>query len=521
MPDTIDILFRRYGPAYRWLALVTSIIATMAAVLSATIANVAIPDIMGTFGIDQVSAQWLSSGFLAAMTITMVMIDWAMKTFGPRPVMNFALMLFIAGGIMGGAAQSSETIIFSRVLQGASAGLIQPLAMIVVFQVFPPERRGFAMGLYGLGVVMAPGTSPFIGGLLVDWLGWRYVFHVGVPMGGLALVLSQLFVPAGPVAAIRPRFDWIGFGLMAVFLLTLLTAFADGLDLGWTSISVGGRFLIAAASLGLFVWWELHIPEPLMNLHLFRQPGFPGAVVVGLILGAGLYGSTYLIPLYAQTVQLLTPTLSGLLLLPAGISMMMVTTISGRLADRFEPGYLVGFGLLMFALSFFLMSYAEPTTPFFVLAGWILLSRMGMGFIFPALSAGSIRLLPMENLAQGASMMNVTRQLGGAFGVNILAVVLDAEISGSMERVAATQTPSNGATSAYIRTVSEIAESGGLTDLQAEAVAISHLTRTLTIEGANFGFQHSFYYGSIAFLASMIGVVMMIRGNRIRKTTAT
>ncbi len=517
MADTTEVLFRRYGPAYRWLALFTAMIATMAAVLSATIANVAIPDIMGAFGIDQVTAQWLSSGFLAAMTVTMVVIDWATKMFGQRLVMNFALGLFIAGGVLGGAAESGDAVILSRVMQGASAGIIQPLAMIVVFQVFPPERRGFAMGIYGLGVVMAPGTSPFLGGLLVDGFGWRYVFHVAVPMGIFGLILSNLFVPSGAMSKERPRFDWLGFGLLIVFLMSLMTAFADGQELGWDSVSVTGRFLIAGASFALFIWWENHTTQPLLNLDLFREPGFSGAVVVSVVLGAGLFGSTYLIPLFAQTVQKLTPTLSGLLLLPAGLSMMFITTFSGRMADRFEPGLIVGFGMLMFAMSFFLMSYADPHTPFIVLAFWILISRAGMGFIFPSLSAGSIRLLPMDQLAQGAAMMNFTRQLGGAFGVNILAVLLDRQISDSIDHVAETQNAANHTMEAYVRTASELASTGGLTEIQAEAVALQHLTSALGTEAASFGFQTSFYYGSIAFLASIVGAWMMVRGNRIRK----
>lgn len=517
MSDGVAILFRRYGSAYRWLVLVAAMIATMSAVMSATIVNVAIPDIMGAFGIDQVTAQWLSSGFLAAMTATMLLIDWATKTFGQRATMNAALLLFLAGGLLGGIAETSDTVILSRLMQGASAGIIQPMAMITVFQVFPPERRGFAMGIYGLGVVMAPGTSPFLGGLLVDFYGWRYTFYIAVPFGIAGLILSTLFVPSGAMAKIRPKFDWFGYAMLLVFLLALMTAFADGQDLGWDSLSVTGRFIISIAAFGFFIWWEGRTKAPLLDLTVFTQPGFAGAVGISIILGAGLFGSTYLIPLYAQTVQNLTPTLSGLLLLPAGISMMFITTFSGRMADRFEPGYIIGFGMFMFAASFFLMSYADANTSFVTLAFFILISRAGMGFIFPSLSAGSIRLLPMDRLAQGSSVMNFTRQLGGAFGVNIMAVMLDRNISGFSDQVTSTQTAANGATEAYIRTVTEIAETGGLSDTQAEALAIHHLGQALQTEAASFGFQTSFYYGSIAFFASIIGALMMVRGSRRRK----
>ncbi len=517
MPDTTEVLFARYGPGYRWLAMFTAMSTTISAVLAATIVNVAIPDIMGAFGIDQITAQWLSTGFLASMTGTMLLVDWCMKSFGQRTTMLFCLTLFLAGGLLGGLSTSSDALIVSRVLQGAAAGVIQPMAMVSVYQVFPPEKRGSAMGLYGVGVVMAPAVGPFIGGLLVDGFGWRYVFFAGVPMAMIGILLSSMFLPSVATAPERPKFDWLGFGLLVVFLVSLLTAFTDGQIDGWRDTWVVSRFAIAGAAFATFIWWERHTDLPMLQIRIFQQPGFVGAGIISFILGAGLFGSTYLIPLFVQTIQGLTPTQSGLLLVPAGLSMICLIPITGRLADRYEPGYITGFGLTLFAISFFLLSFADVNTDFLTLAGLIMISRMGMGFIFPSLSAGSLRLLPMHLLAQGSSTMNFTRQLGGAFGVNFLAILLDQQTGFFRDLLADTQNPSNQVTEAYLRQVGEMAAAAGLSDVQQAAVATEYLERVILLQASQQGFHVSFAASAVTFLIALFGAWHMIRGRKRMK----
>lgn len=514
MSETTELLFERFGPAYRWLAMVTAMTMTISVVLSATIVNVAIPDVMGAFGIDQVEAQWLSTGFLASMTTTMLLVDWATKAFGQRASMTSAMALFVAGGMLGGLSTSSDMLIVSRVMQGCAAGLVQPMAMVVVYQVFPPERRGQAMGLYGVGVVMAPAVGPFCGGLLVDGFDWRYVFFAGVPLGLLGLLLANVFVPSARGAETRPRFDWIGFALLLVFLMSMLTAFTDGPRDGWETTHVTGRFLIAGVAFVLFIWWERTTATPMLNLGIFLRPGFIGAAFVSFVLGAGLFGSTYLIPLFVQTVQHLTPTQSGLLLVPAGVSMICLIPISGRLADRTEPGLLVGVGLMLFATSFFLLSFADVDTDFVTLAIWIMISRMGMGLIFPSLSAGSLRLLPLNMLSQGSSTMNFTRQLGGAFGVNLLAVLLDRETHYFTDRLTATQTPANHATEIYLERLGALAAEAGLSDAQQAAIAAEHLGRAVYAQASTLGFHVSFQTSAATFLVALLGAWHLSRGRR-------
>ena len=190
----VDRFFERYGPAYKWYATGTIMVATISVVLSTTIVNVAIPAVMGAFGISAVQAQWISTGFLAAMTATMLLADWADRAFGMRLTMNAAMGVFLAGSVVGGLAPNETMLTLARVVQGAAAGIVQPLAMIMLFKVFPPDKRGAAMGIYGVGVVLAPALGPWIGGVLMDAFDWRFVFYLGLPFAGVAILLSNLFL---------------------------------------------------------------------------------------------------------------------------------------------------------------------------------------------------------------------------------------------------------------------------------------------------------------------------------------
>lgn len=514
MPVTTEALFARYGESYRWLVMAMAMSCAIAAVLSVTIVNVAIPGIMGAFGMDQVQAQWLSAGYLAAMTSTMLLLDYTIKAFGQRATMMFALVMFLFGALLGGFATSSEMMISARFIQGAAGGIMQPMGMVAVYQVFPPERRGTAMGIYGLGVVMAPAVGPFCGGLIVDALDWRYVFFIGVPLAGFSMLLTGLFMPTGKSAG-RPCFDWLGFAALIAFLACTLTAFADGPRAGWSDESVVLRFVGAGALFVGFVWWESRTAVPLLDLSLYRRPAFAGATFVSLILGAGLFGSTYLIPLFVQTVQDLTPTLSGALLLPAGISMVLLVPFAGCLADRYDPGVMVTGGLVMFVISFWLFSFADVRTDLPTLAAWIMMSRIGMAFIFPALNAGSVRMLPPHLLAQGAASMNFMRQLGGAFGVNLLAVLLQQETERFAAPLFAAQTPDNDATQAYLSHAAELAGSAGLSDLAAQSLAAQHLAQTLSSQASSLAFGVTFEVSAAALALSILGGLLMI-GERKR-----
>ena len=510
----IDTLFARYGPAYRWLATGTVMLATISVVLSTTIVNVAIPSVMGTFGISAVQAQWLSTGFLAAMTATMLVADWANRAFGLRLTMLAALGLFSFGSVLGGLAPDDGVLTLARVIQGAAAGVVQPLAMILLYQVFPPERRGASMGVFGLGVVLAPALGPWVGGILIDAFDWRWVFYLGLPFAAGGMVLANIFLPPRAETGPRPGFDWTGFALVALFLATLLNALTNGQRLGWNSDPILFQLVVAMIAFLAFIVWEIRSKRPMLDLRVFANPRFLSASVVGFIMGAGLFGSTYLLPLFVQTIQGLTPTQAGLLLMPAGFAMVLTFPIAGRLTDAVPPTLMIALGLLVFAWSSWLSAAVDINTAFWTLAGWTAISRVGLGLLFPAISAGSLRVLPPELLGQGSGAMNFIRQLGGAFGVNLLAVMMERRTMLHADAFAATQSADNPATQSLLAEIASRLHAAGLPDTQLMPAAGQFLSRTLAIQASSAAFRDGFLVVTLVFLAALIPTWFMHRAEK-------
>jgi len=509
-----EALLQRYGAAYRWLATTTALIGSIAVVLSSTIVNVAIPDVMGAFGIDQVKAQALSTGFLAAVTTTMLLTDWCERRFGQRQTMNGALLLFTAGAILGGIAPDEDVLILARVIQGAAAGIVQPLSMIVIFRAFPPEKRGTAMGIFGVGVVLAPALGPWMGGVLIDLFDWRYVFYMGIPFALLGMALATLFLPERTDDEAPPPFDWLGLGLLCLFLATLLYALSHGQRMGWDSNPIVIQLIVAAAAGIGFLAWEARTERPMLDLRLFMNLPFVGAAMISFIMGAGIFGTTYLLPLFVQTVQGWTPSQAGLLFMPAGFALVVMFPIAGWLSDRLAPGILIGAGLAVFAYSSYLTAFVDMDTGFWLLAWWTILSRLGLGLVFPALSAGSLRVLPRELVAQGSGAMNFTRQLGGAFGVNLLAVILERRATFHGEGLTDGQTDANSLTMQLLHEVGRLMREAGIPDVQQLPAALLYLEQIIGRQAESLAFRDGFLITAIVFVSAFVPTWLLHRAQR-------
>lgn len=423
--NSVEGLKARYGDRWRWLAVVTVMTGTMATVLSATVVNVALHDIMVEFGIRQGQVHWLATGFIAAMTTTMLASSWLLDHFGVRKTLAVAMFLFTLISVAGGFAVSPEQLIAARIGQGAMAGLMQPMGMYLVFRIFPRNRRGQAMGIYGMGVILAPALGPVLGGFLVDQLDWRYVMFAPAPVTLVGVLMAWRFLPL-PVSRPSPyRFDLPGLLLLGLTIgLSLDTLNRLQQAAGQTKWLVAEGLLTLGVLL-LFVLRERRTQHPLVNIELLRKPAFLFACIGAMALGLALFGSTYLIPLFVQTALGFTATEAGVLMLPAGLVLGMTFPLAGRLADRQSARALVVFGIGVFALSAVLFALSDLDLAFGWLALWTVLGRIGIGFMLPALSTGALNPLEPQELGAGSSTLNFMRQLGGAFGVNLVALTIE------------------------------------------------------------------------------------------------
>ena len=423
--NSVEGLKARYGDRWRWLAVATVMIGTMATVLSATVVNVALHDIMVEFGIRQGQVHWLATGFIAAMTTTMLASSWLLDHFGVRKTLAAAMFLFTLISLAGGFAETPGQLIAARIGQGAMAGLMQPMGMYLVFRIFPRDRRGQAMGIYGMGVILAPALGPVLGGFLVDQLDWRYVMFAPAPVTLVGVFMAWRFLPL-PVSRPAPyRFDLPGLILLGFTIAVSLDTLNRLQHAAGQENRILAGTVLALGGLLLFVLRERRTAHPLVNMALLRKPVFVFACLGAVALGLALFGSTYLIPLFVQTALGFSATEAGLLMLPAGIVLGMTFPLAGRLADRHSARVLVVFGIGAFALSAMLFALSDLDLAFGWLVLWTVLGRIGIGFMLPALSTGALNPLKPQELGAGSSTLNFMRQLGGAFGVNLVALTVE------------------------------------------------------------------------------------------------
>jgi EmrB/QacA subfamily drug resistance transporter len=433
MSDSLADLQARHGPRYRWLLLLSVMIGTMASIMSSTIVNVAIPDMSHHFTLGQERAQWVSSGFMVAMTVSMLTTPWLLARYGYRRTYAGTMLLLMAGGIVGGVANHFALVLGARVAEGLAAGVVQPIPAIIIMRAFGPHEQGRASGLFGMGVVLAPAVGPSIGGVLVDLFGWRSIFFMVIPLCLVSLWMAYRYVPAtapGGVAANRntAMIDWRGLLLGAVGTLCLLNGMVElhGAGGGARAFALLGG---AVAALAAFVWWQRRLAAtggaPLMNLALFGYRPFAMGSIVAFIYGTALFGSTYLLPVYLQLGLQLSASHVGTILLPAGLVLAATIAGVGRLADKHPTWLLVSTGLALLAASFALMLTVSLASGLWMLVAWATLGRIGLGFILPSLNLGSLRPLHEHLLSQGASAINFLRMLGGAIGVSLCGIVLE------------------------------------------------------------------------------------------------
>jgi len=434
-PSTLPELQARYGERYRWLLLLTVMVGAISSIMSSTIITVAVPDMSQHFAIGQEQAQWVSSGFMAAMTVAMLATPWLLGRFGYRRTYGGSMGLLLAGGVVGGLSDHYSLVLAARVAEGLAAGVVQPIPAIIVMRAFQPHEQGRAMSVFGLGAVLAPALGPTVGGVLVDLFGWRSIFFMVIPFCLASLWMSSRFVPTTPPGGAQPGgrpkpLDGVSLVLAAAGTLSLLNGLVqlhDGLDMRTVALLAGAGVLM-----GWFVWRQRHLGAaasarvaPLMDLSVFADRRFAMGSCVSLIYGMAMFGSIYLLPVYMQFGLGLSATFVGTLLLPASLALALTIVLVGRVTNRWSTHVLVSTGLVLLALSFVLVFVVRLDSSLWLITGLIVVGRVGLGFMLPSLNVGAMRDLSRDLIPQAASAINYARTLGGAVGVGLCGIVLE------------------------------------------------------------------------------------------------
>lgn len=397
------------------------------AVLDATIVNVGLPKIMSSFGVGLDTIQWVITAYMLSMAVMLPTSGWLADKFGYKRVYFWGLFLFTVGSLFCALSYDESTLIVSRIVQGLGAGTVQPLGMAIITREFPAKQRGVALGFWSIAAAASVSFGPLLGGYLVDNFSWQLIFFINIPVGIVALFFT-IIIQREFIHPDARKFDFIGFISVVIFLPVLLFALsegnASGNSAGWRAPYILLCFAVSGVALAVFITRELTTKDPLIDLRLLGDWNFGLSNLFLLVFGLGMFGSTFLLPLYLQNSMGYTALQSGSVFLPVGIIQGMVAPMVGIVSDKTNPKIPILIGIILLGVSFVLnyeLSYLSERS-FIMLT--LYLRGLGMGMIFTPLSALSLKSISREHMAQASSISNTVRQIGGSLGVAILSTML-------------------------------------------------------------------------------------------------
>lgn len=418
--------------SYKWFLLANVMLGTFMAVLDATIVNVGLPKIMASFGVGLDTIEWVVTAYMLAMAVALPTSGWLADKFGYKRLYFLGLLLFTVGSFLCGRSSDENMLIFSRVIQGFGAGTIQPLGMAIITREFPPHQRGLALGFWGIAAAASVSFGPLIGGFLIDNFSWQLIFDVNVPVGVIAMIFTIIIQSEYKNPKTR-KFDMVGFISVTIFLPLTLYALSQGNaatnSQGWHAPYILAYGAISLIALAVFITAELTVPEPLLDLRLLMNHNFGIANIILVIFSLGMFGSTFLLPMYLQNALGYTALQSGSVFLPVGIIQGALAPVSGRISDRLSPKLPLFVGVILFAFSFYLNSKLSWLTERSYIMMSLYLRGIAMGLMFTALTTISLSEISREKMAQASAITNSIRQLGGSLGVALLATLLTSRVN--------------------------------------------------------------------------------------------
>ncbi|MFI5251610.1 MAG: DHA2 family efflux MFS transporter permease subunit [Bacteroidota bacterium] len=503
--------------SYKWWVLANVMIGTFMAVLDATIVNVGLPKIMAAFGVSVDKVEWVLTAYLLVFAVMLPTSGWVADHFGFKRTYFFALLLFTVGSFLCGLSWNEDALIIFRIIQGAGAGFMMPVGMAIITREFPPEKRGVALGFWAISAAASVSLGPLIGGYLIDNLNWQAIFDVNVPVGIVAMFATLIIQREYKTEHVR-SFDFVGFLSGTAFLTFLLLALADANAAwnigGWTSSFILTCLAIAGVGLVVFLITELTVQHPLIELSLLKNFNFGVTNAILFIFGLGMFGSTFLLPLYLQNSLGYTAFQAGSVFLPVGILQGLMSPIAGMLSDKANPKIPAFIGIVLLALSLYLNGFLSLYTEHSYIMLSLYIRGVGLGLLFTPLSAIALSEIPRPKMAQASGLFNVIRQIGGSFGVAILGTLLSRRTifhAGMYGQMVNPSSPAFTQTAMHLQHFIQqsIGGTSAVSALRAQAVIASHIGQQAFIQAINDDFL-------IAAAITIIGAVpiLFLRSHR-------
>ncbi|MES2890558.1 MAG: DHA2 family efflux MFS transporter permease subunit [Bacteroidota bacterium] len=509
-----------YG-SRRVIITVTAILCALLEIVDTTIVNVALNDMRGTLGATLTEVGWVITAYAIGNVIIVPMTSWLSQQFGRSNYFAASIILFTVCSFLCGNATGIWELVAFRFLQGIGGGALLVTSQTIITESYPVEKRGMAQAIYGLGVIIGPTLGPPLGGYIVDHASWPYIFYINIPIGIIATLLTLQFVrsPKYGEKSQGRDIDWLGIGLLAVTVGSLQYVLEKGQDDDWFNSSTI-LYLFVAAVLGLFffIWRETTFRNPIVELRVLKNGNLRVGTILSFIMGFGLYGSTFIIPLYTQSILGWTAQQAGMLMVPAALTTAFMMPIIGRLLQKGVPQqYLVAGGMVLFAVftfwGYFILTPDTSSDSFF----WMLIVRgVGMGMLFIPITTLSLSTLKGQQIGQGAAFTGMMRQLGGSFGVAMITTFLSRQNMTHRSDLVSKLDVNNPAVQQRVEAMQNGFISKGMNADVALKSSYTTLDHMVSKQAAVLSYMDVFFYLGLIFLVC-VPFVLMVKGNKGKK----
>jgi len=403
----------------------TVMLGVIMAIIDTSIVNVALPNMAGNLGAATDEISWVATGYILANVIIMPLNGWLTALLGRKRFYAASLAIFTVSSFLCGTAHDVTTLIVWRIVQGIGGGALQPTAQAIMFESYPPAKRGSAMAIFGMGAMVGPAIGPSLGGWIVDNYSWPLIFFINIPIGILAFVMTLLFI-RDPAYIHKPErgADFIGLGAMTIGIASLQYVLERGQRDDWfDSATITLLAVAAVAGLAFFIVRELRDPHPFVDLHVFRSRSFTAGTIIGVVSGFGLYGLNLVLPLFFQNVLGFDALQTGYALLPGAVATAISMPIAGRLTRMLDPRIEIGIGLALFALGAWLMGGLNQYAGYWDIFWPRACQGFALGFLFVPLTTTALSGISRGAMANATGIYTLVRQLGGSLGIAVLELI--------------------------------------------------------------------------------------------------
>lgn len=511
-----------YGPL-KWAIAITAALGAILEVIDTSIVNVALTDMQATLGATVTEIGWVVTGYAIANVVLIPLSAWLGDFFGKKTYFVFSMIGFTVASVLCGLSINLPMLVAARILQGLCGGGLLAKAQAILFETFPPAEQGVAQSVFGVGVIAGPAIGPTLGGYLTDTLGWRWIFFINLPIGIIAVIMAILFLRPDSQQRSRSqaKVDWTGIVLLCIAVGSLQAFLEEGEKEDWFESSFITTLAIAAAiGLILFIWRELTTKAPAVDLRVLRHKSLAAGSLYSGILGMGLYGALFAVPLFAQSVLGFSATQTGFLLAPGAFASAIMMVLLGKISGKVDARILIGLGAGGTTAVMYALANITPQTGTEDLF-WPLIWRGATTVLmFLPLSLATLGSIPKEEISAGSGFYNLTRQLGGSVGIAILTTLLAQREAFHRAILLAKLTPYDLETSQRLNALTQLFQNRGVDAATAQQQAIASLSQLVDTQAAILSYADIFRFVGIVFLCSLPLLLFLGKGTGAKAPAA-